>query len=111
LNEYADASIDRIGKQAERLGFAIGNAPTFMAIDYDTYEKLHMWCIDTAIAIDAMETDPDFTEEQKHMARLEIRDNFRDILMEVIPPIGKEWIDLGKPNTSEEWMRRKYGTD
>jgi len=111
LNEYADASIDRIGRQAELLEHAIGYAPTFNGIDHDAYSKLYMWCRDTAIAIKNMESNPDFTEEQRHMARLEIRDNFRDILMEVIPPIGKEWLDLGKPNTSEEWIRRKYGTD
>lgn len=109
LNEYANADIARIGKQAKILEFAIGNAPAFISLMTEEYMPIWQWCRDTITEVGAMESDPDFPKDEMHMRKLDLRDGLRNVIMRVLPKIGAEWLELGMPETAEEWMRRKYG--
>lgn len=109
LNEYANADIDGIGKQAKLLRHGIGYAPTFSALGMDEYLKLDDWCRRASTEVSAMEADPDFEDSDRRLRKMYLRDELREIIMTILPKIGKEWLDFGMPETSESWMERKYG--
>jgi len=85
-----------ISEQAKLLEHGIGYAPAFAYLEYGDYEKIANWCSKVAL-----EENPGYL----------FREELHGILMDILPFYGQRWIDLGKPCTSEEWGRAKYGGD
>ncbi len=80
-------------RQAELLKHAIGHAPAFAYLPWETYDEIASWC--TAVESGA--------EEDYKM-----RDKFFVLMMKHLPRIGQEWLDLGMPRCAEDWGRAKY---
>lgn len=87
-----------LAQQARLLEHAIACAPAFAYLPWETYDRIREWCDRVSMSEVANWNQP------KH----KLRDEFWNIMMEHLPQMGQEWLDLGKPRCAEDWGRVKY---
>lgn len=90
--------------------FATGHSQTFADLTLDDYDAINTLCDEGAEEFGRLEVAGEGDEEIR-ATKIRYSDQLRDLIMKILPRYGQRWIDLGYPETAEEWMRRKYGGD